>query len=171
MPASGFRAGFVRPRSISRGPVQYDRVIYLLEDTPANRRWIHQYIDVWEYPDGRIEIRAEGTALPYVRYDRLSHIDQGAVVEHKRLGHALQIAQALQAQRDDRPAAHAPSRTNRGEAPNAKQRRAGTKKQREFTREDLNLTIERAPWHTASPPNPNERRKTNPRRGRSGPSP
>ncbi|QLD50475.1 hypothetical protein, partial [Paraburkholderia fungorum] len=35
--------------------VQYDRVMYLLEDTPANRKLIHRYIDVWEYPDGRIE--------------------------------------------------------------------------------------------------------------------
>ena len=44
--------------------VQYDRVMSLLEDTPANRRLIHRYIDVWEYPDGRIEIRADG-ALPF----------------------------------------------------------------------------------------------------------
>ena len=131
--------------------VQYDRVIYLLEDTPANRRLMHKYIDVWEYPDGRIEIRADGASLPYVPYDRLSHIDQGAVVEHKRLGHALQVAQALQAQRDDRPAAGAPSRANRGGPVNAKQRRTGTKKQREFTQEDLNLTIERTVWHMPTP--------------------
>jgi hypothetical protein len=82
--------------------VQYDRVLYLLEDTPANRKWVHRYIDVWEYPDGRIEIRAGGVALPYMPYDRLAEIDQGAVIEHKRLGHALQVAQTLQAQRDDR---------------------------------------------------------------------
>ena len=72
--------------------VQYDRAMYLLEDTPANRRLIHRYIDVWEYPDGRIEVRANGTALPCVRYDRLAEIDQGTVVEHKRLGYALQFA-------------------------------------------------------------------------------
>ena len=52
--------------------VQYDRVMYLLEDTPANRKLIHRYIDVWEYPDGRIEVRADGTALPCVPYDRLA---------------------------------------------------------------------------------------------------
>jgi hypothetical protein len=32
--------------------VQYDRVIYLLEDTVANRSLIHCYLDVFEYPDG-----------------------------------------------------------------------------------------------------------------------
>jgi hypothetical protein len=90
--------------------VQYDRVMYLLEDTVANRKLIHRYIDVWEYPDGRIEVRADGVALPCVAYYRLAVIGQGAVVEHKRLGHALQVAQALQAQRDDRRASGSPSR-------------------------------------------------------------
>jgi hypothetical protein len=68
--------------------IQYDRVMYLLEDTPENRKLIHRYIDVWEYPDGRIEIRADGHVLPDRQYDRLAEIDQGAVVEHKRVGHA-----------------------------------------------------------------------------------
>jgi len=121
--------------------VQYDRVMYLLEDTPANRKLIHRYIDVWEYPDGRIEVRANGTALPCVPYDRLAAIDQGAVIEHKRLGHALQVAQALQAQRDNRRASGSPSRTNRGEAVQPDQRKSGTKKQREFTQADVDGVI------------------------------
>ncbi|VWC91744.1 integrase [Burkholderia lata] len=28
--------------------VQYDRVMYLLDETLANRKLIHRYIDVWE---------------------------------------------------------------------------------------------------------------------------
>lgn len=32
------------------------------------------------------EIRVNGAPLPYVRYDRLSEIDQAAVVDNKRLG-------------------------------------------------------------------------------------
>ena len=121
--------------------VQYDRVMYLLEDTPENRRLIHRYIDVWEYPDGRIEIRADGAALPCTPYDRLAEVDQGAVVEHKRLGHALQVAQALQAQRDDRRASGSPSRANQGVAVRTKERPPGTKKQREFTRDDVNAAL------------------------------
>ena len=108
----------------------------MLEDTPTNRRLIHKYIEVWEHPDGRIEIRANGAALPYVRYDRLSHIYQGAVVEHKRLGYLLQVAQALQAQRDDRRAAHSLSRANHREGARKPKPSAGTKKQREFTPHD-----------------------------------
>ncbi|VWD64389.1 integrase [Burkholderia lata] len=58
--------------------VQYDRVMYLLEDSPANRRLIDRQIEVWEYPDGRVEIRADGRVLPYRQYGRLAEIDQGA---------------------------------------------------------------------------------------------
>jgi len=33
-------------------------LINLLEDTLANRKLVHRYIDVWEYPGGRTEARA-----------------------------------------------------------------------------------------------------------------
>ena len=105
-----------------------DRVIWLLDDTPATRRLIGRYIDVWEYPDGRLEIRADGVVLPCVPYDKLAEIDQGAVIEHKRLGHALQVAQALQAQRDNRRTSGSPSRTNRGAAVRKPKPLPGTKK-------------------------------------------
>ncbi|OXC73488.1 ISNCY family transposase [Caballeronia sordidicola] len=129
-------------RKVSRSlTVLNDRVIYLLEDTVANRKLIGRYLDVWEYPDGRIEIRADGAALRYVPYDKLSEIDQGVVIEHKRLGHTLQVAQALQAQRDNRRVSGSPSRTNRGAKVRSKERAPGTKKQREFTLDDLNAAV------------------------------
>ncbi|MEM5406399.1 hypothetical protein VSR83_41670, partial [Paraburkholderia unamae] len=121
--------------------VQYDRVMYLLDDTPQNRKLVHRYIEVWEYPDGRIELRADARVLPYREYDRLSEVDQGAVIEHKRLTHALQVAQALQAQRDGRRASGSPSRTNRGIEVRRAERVPGTKKSREFTQADMNAAI------------------------------
>ncbi|OUL74541.1 ISNCY family transposase [Paraburkholderia hospita] len=127
-----------------------DRVIWLLDDTPATRRLIGRYIDVWEYPDGRLEIRADGVALPCVPYDRLAEIDQGAVVGHKRLGHALQVAQALQAQRDSRRTSGSPSRTNRGLPVRAKDRQPGTKKPGEIMQEDLNAAVMATRWQPAS---------------------
>lgn len=30
---------------------------YLLENTLANRKLVHRYIDLWEYPGRRIEVR------------------------------------------------------------------------------------------------------------------
>jgi hypothetical protein len=74
-------------RMVSRSlTLQHERVIYMLGDSPANRQLIHRHIDVWEFPDGRIEIRAEGQVIKHERYDRLPVIDAGAVVENKRLG-------------------------------------------------------------------------------------
>jgi transposase len=133
-----------QPRRVSNTlTVQYDRVIYLLDKTEAMRALIHRYVDVYEYPDGRIEIRADGTALPYVRHDRLSDIDQGAVVEHKRLGHVLLVAQQVQLERDNRRASGSPSRTNQGAAPRSHHAPAGTKKLRAITTDDLNAAIAR----------------------------
>ena len=121
--------------------VQYDRVMYLLDDTAANRGLIHHYLDVYEYPDGRIEIRANGAALTYRQYDRLSDMDQGAVVDNKRLGHVLEVAQQVQLERDNRRISGSPSRTNQGEPVKPKMRANNTRKQRELTQADLNGII------------------------------
>lgn len=130
------------PRKVTKSlTLQYDRVLYLLEDVPENRQLIDRYIDVWEYPNGRMEIRAEGRLIASRAYDRLADVDQGAIIEHKRLGHALELAQALQAERDNRRIGKAPSRTHRGDAPRDQARAPGTKKQREFTREDANRMV------------------------------
>ncbi len=121
--------------------VQYDRVMYLLEDTEANRALIHRDIEVWEYPDGRMELHAGDRLLVSRQYDRLTEVDQGAVVECKRLAHVLELSQAMQAQRDNRSIGTAPSRTHRGAAVRAGKRVAGTKKQREFTQQDMERTM------------------------------
>ncbi|CAM2178258.1 Integrase catalytic subunit [Paraburkholderia sacchari] len=132
------------PRIVTKAlTVQYDRVMYLLDDTPENRKLIRRYVEVWEYPDGRIEIRAEGRVLPYREYDRLTEVDQGAIVEHKRLGHVLQVSQVIQAQRDNERIGKAPSRTHRGDSTRTerKQSHARKKKQREFTQADIEQVI------------------------------
>lgn len=55
-----------------------------------------KYIEIYHYPDGKIELRENGTALPCSAYDRLAEVDQGAIVENKRLGHALAVAKLVQ---------------------------------------------------------------------------
>ena len=44
--------------------LQYANVLYLLEDLPQHRRLIRRYIEVAGYPDGHVELRADGTSLP-----------------------------------------------------------------------------------------------------------
>lgn len=121
--------------------LQHERVIYLLKDTPAHRKLIHRYIDVYEYPDGRIKLRADGVDLAYERYDRLPQVDTAAIVENKRLGHVLQAAQVMQVQRDDRRKSSTPSRTNQGQAPYPRKALPGTKRSRQFTSEDFERAV------------------------------
>ena len=121
--------------------LHYERKLYLLTETPHARRLIGKYVEVFQFPDGRIEIRAGGMVLPYCVYDKLGEIDQGAVVENKRLGQVLRIAQLVQAHREIGNAG-GPSTAHR---PNGKRvpgpRLPGTKTQRELGPEDLRGAI------------------------------
>ena len=85
--------------------LHYERKLYVSVDTPDNRRLIGKYVEVFQYPDGRIEIRVAGRALPYSLYINSGLIEQGTIVENKRLGRALQVLQAAQAHREPRTAA------------------------------------------------------------------
>jgi hypothetical protein len=117
--------------------LHYERKLYLLADIPAHRRYIGKYLDVLQFPDGRIEIRAAGNSLPYSTYDKLGVIDQGEVVENKRLGHVLQIAQLVQRMRDDRSVS-GPSTAHRRSGQHIPRRKTpGAKTQRELGPEDL----------------------------------
>jgi hypothetical protein len=109
----------------------------LLADTAAHRRLIGKYIEIFQYPDGRVEIRVAGVSLPYSIYDKLGAVDQGAIVDNKRLGHVLQIAQQVQSKRDSR-AAKVPSTAHRADGHIVPRHKlAGSKRQRELTSEDL----------------------------------
>ena len=124
--------------------LQYDRVIYMLDDTPQTRALAHHYINVYEYPDGRIEIRAHGSALAYRQYDRLSAMDQGAEVDNKRLEHVLALSRQVQMERDNRRISGSPSRTNQGEPVKPKMRANNTRKQRELKQTDMNAMMLRS---------------------------
>ncbi len=107
------------PRRVSKSlTVQYDKVLYLIEDNELSRRAIGKYIEVWHYPDGRKELRLNGVVLPYSTYDRLQKIDQGAIVDNKRLGRTLEFIKLVQDKRDNNrsqalPAGDGPSRRRR----------------------------------------------------------
>ncbi|URF06115.1 ISNCY family transposase [Cupriavidus campinensis] len=135
----------------TRLTLQYDRKLYLITDQPEHRSLVHRYVEVAEYPDGRIELWGDAGSLPYVLYDKLSEIDQGAIVENKRLGHVLEIAQHVQARRDNRQIQRSPSRTLIGQPPRHPELRGpGTKAQRQLNAEDLRRAID----ELASPPHP-----------------
>lgn len=70
-------------RKVSKAlTIQYDKMLYLIEDSEYSRRAMGKYIDVYHYPNGQKELRLNGVALPCSTYDRLSEIDQGAIVDN-----------------------------------------------------------------------------------------
>jgi hypothetical protein len=78
--------------------VQYDRVMFILEPNDITRGLPRKKVEIYDFPDGRIEVRHKGQILPYRTYDRVARVDQGAIVENKRLGAALEMCRKLQAQ-------------------------------------------------------------------------
>lgn len=82
-----------------------------------------------------------GAALPYTRYDKLSEVDQGAIVENKRLGDVLQVAQVMQEQRDSRRGRSAPARTNQGLKPIRLKAVPGKKVSRQLSAYDMAMAI------------------------------
>ena len=96
-------------RKVSKNLVlHYERKLYVMRDIPENRRLIGKYVEVFAYLDGRIEIRVARLALPYALYSSSGVLDpgvldQGAIVENKRLSHALQTLRESQARREEAP--------------------------------------------------------------------
>lgn len=78
---------------------QYNKIMYLVEDSPENRKIARKRVTVYDYPDGSIEVRYEGKPLPYsVLHDRLQSIEQGEVVDNKRLGNVMAFILEKQAE-------------------------------------------------------------------------
>jgi transposase len=85
------------PRTVSNDlTLQYDRVRFILAPNDQSAGLQRKKVMVYDYPDGRIEIRHKGKPLPYTTFDKVRHVDQGAIVSNKRLGAVLAHIQANQ---------------------------------------------------------------------------
>ena len=79
--------------------LQYDKVIFILEPSEQAKAAIGKRVTVIDYPDGRLAIRYRGVELRYRAFDKLRQVDQGAIVENKRLGAALAFIREEQLRR------------------------------------------------------------------------
>jgi transposase len=80
--------------------LHYDRMIYILEQTPQALAAAAKAAEVVEYPDGRIVVRHNGVDLPYRLFDKNRRVDQAAVVQNKFFGPLLAIIREDQQRRD-----------------------------------------------------------------------
>lgn len=79
--------------------LHYNKMIFILEPNAVSRELVRKQVSVCEYPDGRLEIRHEGVALPYRVFDKLRRVNQPAIVDNKHLDAALAMAREMQALR------------------------------------------------------------------------
>jgi hypothetical protein len=80
--------------------LQYDKVLFILDPTDPAKAAIGKRVTVVDHPDGRLSIRYKGVELAYRSFDKLRQVDQGAVVENKRLGAALAFIRKEQLRRE-----------------------------------------------------------------------
>src|SRR5207245_3291288 len=72
--------------------IQYDRVLYLIEDTLENRALRRKKIMLHEYPNGSISLCHKNRKLQFSKmFDRVDPIEQGKVVPNERLGAILEF--------------------------------------------------------------------------------
>jgi len=55
-----------------------------------------QYVEIFDFSDRPFEVRWKGYSLPYRVFSKDQRVSHTAVVENKRLGHALALVKAQQ---------------------------------------------------------------------------
>ncbi len=77
-------------RRVSQQLVVHDnRMKLTLHPSEITARLVGQEVEIYDFPDGRLEIRWKGLCLPYAAFDKLQWVSHAAVVETKRLGEVL----------------------------------------------------------------------------------
>ena len=95
--------------------LQYDKVLYLIDDSIENRSLARHKVTVFEYFDGTIKIKGNNRELTYRTYDKIKKIDQGQIVSNKRLGAVLSFIKEKQDKIDEKRSTGGPSKQHLGE--------------------------------------------------------
>jgi hypothetical protein len=74
--------------------ISYDRRRIILHRNDISEGAAGQYADIFDFADGRIEVRWKGVSLPYTVFDKEQRVSHTAIVENKRLGATLAFIKA-----------------------------------------------------------------------------
>jgi transposase len=74
----------------------YDRKQIILERNEISENLAGKYVEVYDYIDRPLEVRWNGVSLPYRVFSKDQRVNHTAIVENKRLGHALALVKAAQ---------------------------------------------------------------------------
>jgi hypothetical protein len=92
--------------------LQYERAFFMLDPTDIARTLPRKRVTVSEHPDGRVVITHNGLPLAYKIFDIVRHVDQGAIVDNKRLSAVLRHIRCEQALRSQYRSERGPRRPN-----------------------------------------------------------
>jgi hypothetical protein len=80
--------------------VNYSRMKLTLKPEGLAIRVRGKMVEIYDFPDGRLEVRWKGRSLPYSAFDKLQRVSHAAIVENKRLG---EILARIKEQQDRQP--------------------------------------------------------------------
>jgi hypothetical protein len=76
--------------------LSYDRKRIILERNALSEGLEGKYVEIYDFPDGHIEVRTKGLLLPFAVFSKDQRVSHTAIIENKRLGHALAVIKAQQ---------------------------------------------------------------------------
>ena len=74
----------------------YDRKQIILERSELADKLPGQYVELYDFTDRPLDVRWKSHSLPYRVFSKDQRVSHTAIVENKRLGHALAVVKALQ---------------------------------------------------------------------------
>jgi hypothetical protein len=74
----------------------YDRKQIILERSDVSESLAGKYVELYDFTDSPLEVRWKGVSLPYRIFSKDQRVNHTAIVENKRLGHALAVVKAQQ---------------------------------------------------------------------------
>ena len=74
----------------------YDRKLIILEQTDISKGLAGKYVEVYDFFDRPLEVRWKGMLLPFRAFSKDQRVTHAAIVENKRLSHALTLVKAQQ---------------------------------------------------------------------------
>jgi hypothetical protein len=78
--------------------LSWHRKLLILDRNTLTETLPGKYLEVFDFGDGRVELRWKGVSLPYRVFEKDQRVVHAAVVENKRLTEALAMVRTLQAQ-------------------------------------------------------------------------
>jgi transposase len=76
--------------------MSYDRKQIILERNDVSESLAGKYVELYDFTDRPLEVRWKEVSLPYRIFSKDQRVNHTAIVENKRLGHALALVKAQQ---------------------------------------------------------------------------